>query len=89
MGKMSEVIMGVIMLLISYFVVVNIGLGIGDRFTTSDSLAINQTENPDGYEAQQNLSASFYDNIQFTDILIFIAIAAAALWVLKAFGVLG
>lgn len=89
MGKMSEVIMGVIMLLISYFVVVNIGLGIGDRFTTSQSLAINQTENPEGYAAQQNLSASFYDNIQFTDILIFIAIAAAALWVLKAFGVLG
>ena len=89
MGKMSEVIMGVIMLLISYFVVINIGLGIGDRFTTSASLAINETENPEGYAAQANLSASFYDNIQFTDILIFIAIAAAALWVLKAFGVLG
>ena len=87
MAEMSKVIMGVVMLLISYFVVVNIGLGIGNRFTTSDSLAINQTENPEGYAAQQNMNASFYDNLQFTDILIFIAIAAAALWVLKVFGV--
>ena len=84
---MSKTILGVVLLIVSVYVVAQIGLQIGDRFTTSDALAINATENAAGAAAQTATNTSFYNNIEFSDLLTFIAVAAAALWVLRAFGV--
>ncbi len=88
-NTMSATILGIILLVVSVYVVAQIGISIGDRFTTSNALAINATLNPEGAAAQTAINNAFYDNIQFTDILVFIAVAAGALWVLKAFGILG
>lgn len=72
--------------MVTAFAVSQVGLVIGDRFTTSDTLVIDNTTNPDGYAAQQAINTSFYDNLEFTDILIFLAIAVVALAALNYFG---
>lgn len=73
-------------LVLSLFILLQIGLSIGDRFTTSDSLAINETLNAEGYAAQQQLNTDFYDNIEFVMFLGFIVIAALALYVVRSLG---
>jgi len=86
MASLKDLVIGVILLVVTAYAVSQVGLVIGDRFTTSDTLAINQTTNADGYAAQQAISESFYDNLEFTDLLVFLAIAVVALTALNYFG---
>lgn len=86
MASLKDMIIGTILLVVTAFAVSQVGLVIGDRFTTSDTLAIDNATNPDGYSAQQNITTSFYDNLEFTDLLIFLAVAVVALMALNAFG---
>ena len=86
MASLKDMIIGVILLIVTAYAVTQVGLVIGDRFSTSDTLAINETTNPDGYAAQESVNESFYANIEFSDILIFLAIAVVALAALNYFG---
>ena len=86
MASLKDMIIGVILLIVTAYAVTQVGLVIGDRFSTSDTLAINETTNPDGYAAQEAVNESFYANIEFSDILIFLAIAVVALAALNYFG---
>lgn len=70
-------------IVLSLYIYLQIGLKIGDKFTTSDSLEINETENADGYAAQQQLNTDFYDNVEFLMFLGFIVIVAGAIMVLR------
>jgi len=86
MPSLKDMIIGVILLVVTAYAVSQVGLVIGDRFTTSDTLAINATTNAEGAAAQEAVNSSFYDNIEFTDILVFLAIAVVALAALNYFG---
>lgn len=85
--SMGGVILGIIGLLVVGFMYQNVGLVIGDRFVTNDALAINQTENADGYAAQQNTFKAFYDNMTFIDLMMFVAIMAGVIFILRFLGV--
>jgi hypothetical protein len=76
-------------LILTLYMVLQIGLSIGDRFTTSDALSINETENADGYEAQTNLNTDFYSNVEFVMFLGFVVISALALYVVRSLGIFG
>jgi len=86
MSGLGKPIIAVAGVLLTVFIFLNVGLSIGDRFMTSDSLAINQTTNPEGYQAQQQLAQDFTGNTTFISFLVFIMIAAAAIYIIRAFG---
>lgn len=81
--NMGDLVIGAIMTLVVVYAMSQMGLVIGDRFTTSDALAIDNATNPDGYTAQQNLNTGFYDNMDFASLLIFIVIVAVAIYILR------
>ncbi len=79
-------IKGVVLLLVTVYIIGIVAINVADRFTTSGALAINETENPLGYAAQQEMSVAFYDNMSFVWTLVFLLMAAIALHLLGAFG---
>jgi hypothetical protein len=79
---MTGTVKGLLVMVGVAFILGNVFLSIGDRFMTSDSLAINQTTNAAGYAAQQDLNESFIDNIGFVDVVVFTAVAAAIIWII-------
>jgi len=86
MSGMGRNVMAGAGLILTLFILLQIGLSIGDRFTTSDALEINETENAEGHAAQAQLNTDFYENIEFVMFLGFIVIAALALYVVRSLG---
>lgn len=82
MENVGKVIIGVSIALVAIYMVMQIGLVIGDKFTTSSALQINATLNPEGAAAQADVNAGFYSNQSFMSVLTFIMIAAAAIYIL-------
>ena len=82
MENVGKVIIGVSIALVAIYMVMQIGLVIGDKFTTSTALAINATANPEGAAAQTDVNTQFYSNQSFMSVLTFIMIAAAAIYIL-------
>jgi hypothetical protein len=80
---MTGTVKGLLVMIGVAFILGNVFLSIGDRFMTSDSLVINQTENAEGYAAQRDLNESFIDNIGFVDVAVFTAVAAAIIWIIS------
>ena len=77
MLKGGVVTVGVIFILVSVFLV------IGDRFVTSDALEINETANPDGYAAMENVQEGFFENIEFMDLAVFVMVAAIVVYIIS------
>ncbi len=82
MENVGKVIIGVSIALVAIYMVMQIGLVIGDKFTTSTALMINATTNPEGAAAQTAVNTGFYSNQSFMSVLTFIMIAAAAIYIL-------
>ena len=82
MGLVVAVVIG----LVSVYATQQVGILIGDRFTTSDALAINATLNPEGAAAQTAINSGFYDNISFVDLAVFAVVAGLVLLGLRSFG---
>jgi len=80
--SLVDQIKGLLVLVGIAFILGNVFLSIGDRFMTSESLAINETTNPDGYQAQQDLNDSFISNIGFVDVAVFSAVAGVIIWII-------
>jgi len=86
-GGIMALVVAVVIGLVSVYATQQVGILIGDRFTTSSALAINETTNPEGAAAQASINSGFYDNISFVDLAVFAVVAGLVLLGLRSFGV--
>ncbi|GAG67325.1 unnamed protein product [marine sediment metagenome] len=86
-GGIMALVVAVVIGLVSVYATQQVGILIGDRFTTSEALSINATLNPEGAAAQIAVNTGFYQNITFVDLAVFAVVAGLVLLGLRSFGV--